>query len=182
MDKPISRKMITAAYVFAAAIGLLMMTSLTSLLFAAKRDPGFPRLAENLAASETLEVRRQIKGEIRGMLALPARQEVIVVADDFLWRFSADGRLLETHQKPGYMHLNGVSFGPDEYWDWIHTGTREHKRYARVVDGNDLDQAGLEAALAQARIVAFDTKDGRAWAYFWNDGQAWKMDISSRRD
>src|SRR5690554_3156264 len=141
MRMPIPRKLRPAGPVLALSTCVLLMTSLASPLFAAPRDPEFPLLSENVVASRNMEVRRQIQGHVQGMFALPARNEVIVVADGYLWRFSADGRLLDSLKEPGWMHRNGISFGDDSFVDWVHTGVRTRKSYAPEVDGNTLDAA-----------------------------------------
>lgn len=182
MCMPIPRKLLSAGQVLALSVYVLLMTSLASTLFAAPRDPGFPRLSDNTAASRNLEVRRQIKGHVQAMFALPARSEVIVVADGYLWRFSADGRLLDSLKEPGWMHRNGISFGDDSFVDWVHTGARVQKPYAPQVDGNALDAEELDSVLAAARVVAFgrDKESARAW--LWDGDKAWKMDISRHRE
>lgn len=179
---PTPNKFVSAGLMLALSVCVLLMASLTSRLFAAQGDPGFPRLSDNLAASRHLEVRRQIKGNIQAMFALPARNEVIVVADGYLWRFSADGRLLDTVDMPGAMHRNGISFGDDGFVDWAHTGVRSRKPYAPPVDGNALEPAQLHAALSAAKAVAFDRRDDIAWAWLWDGDTAWKMDISRHRE
>lgn len=182
MPGPIPKKLLSAAPLLALTLCVLLMPTLASPLPAAPRTPAFPRLADNLAASQTFEVRRQIKGSIRAMFALPERREVIVVADGYLWRFSADGRLLDTLREPGWMHRNGISFGDDGYVDWVHTGVRTRKAYSPQVDGNALDAAQLDAALSAARVVAFGERDDSAWAWLWDGDRAWKMDISRHRE
>ena len=182
MGKPDRKTLLSARLAGATLAAVLLLMGLNSLLFAARRDPDFPRLSENLAASSSLEVRRQIKGEVQAMFALPARAELIVVAGGYLWRFSADGRLLDTLDTPGAMHRNGISFGEDGYVDWVHTGVRERKPYAPPVDGNGLAPAQLEAALSAARIVAYGKDDAHAWAWLWDGERAWRMDISRHRE
>ena len=135
------KKLLSAGVLLALTACVLLMTGFPSLLFAAQHDPAFPRLSDNLAASQNLEVRRQIKGHIQAMFALPARNEVLVAADGYLWRFSADGRLLDTLDEPGWMHRNGISFGDDGFVDWVHTGVRARKAYGPPVDGNALEPA-----------------------------------------
>ncbi|MGH8074769.1 MAG: TPR end-of-group domain-containing protein [Lysobacter sp.] len=178
----ILKKLLPAGLVLVLSVCVLLMTGIQSLLFAAQQDPEFPRLSENLAASRHLEVRRQIKGNIQAMFALPERNEVIVAADGYLWRFSADGRLLDTVDTPGAMHRNGISFGDDGFIDWVHTGMRSRKPYAPPVDGNALEPAQLHAALSAAKVVAFDRRDDRAWAWLWDGDTARKMDISRHRE
>lgn len=182
MRKPDPKTRLVARILSAALACILLMIGLNSLLFAARRDPDFPRLSANLASSPTLEVRRQIKGEVQAMFALPARSEVIVVADGYLWRFSADGRLLDTLDTPGSMHRNGISFGEDGYVDWVHTGVRERKPYAPPVDGDALAPAQLHAALSSARAVAFGKDGERAWAWLWDGDEARRMDISRHHE
>src|SRR5690606_6651823 len=182
MGKADRKTVLSARLVAALLAGVLLIMGLNSLLFAARRDPDFPRLSENLAASSGLEVRRQIKGEIEAMFALPAREELIVVAGGYLWRFSADGRLLDTLDMPGAMHRNGIAFDEDGYVDWVHTGVRDRKPYAPAVDGNGLEPAQLEAALSAARIVAYGKDDTFAWAWLWDGDRAWRMDISRHRE
>jgi hypothetical protein len=166
----------------ALCAGVLVIAGFPLLSSAAQPDPGFPRLSENRAASQHLEVRRQIKGHVQAMFALPARNEVIVVADGYLWRFSADGRLLDTIDTPGSMHRNGIAFGEKGFVDWVHTGERAYKAYAPPVDGNALEPAQLHAALAAAKVVAFDRDGAGAWAWLWDGDRAWKMDISRHRE
>ncbi len=173
---------LSARLLLASLLCVLLMPMSVSPVSAAARTPAFPRLSDNLAASQTFEVRRQIKGSIRAMFALPARREVIVVAGGYLWRFSADGRLLDTLREPGWMHRSGISFGDDGYVDWVHTGVRTQKAYAPEVDGNALDAAQLDAALSAARVVAFGERDDSAWAWLWDGDRAWKMDISRHRE
>lgn len=182
MRRPTPKKLHSAALVLALSLCVLLMPSLTSRLFAAQRDPGFPRLSDNLAASPHLEVRRQIMGHIQAMFALPARDQVIVVADGYLWRFSADGRLLDTLDTPGWMHRNGISFGDDAFVDWVHTGVRTRKAYAPQVDGNALEATQLHAVLSAAKVVAFDRQGDSAWAWLWDGDKAWKMDITRHRE
>ncbi|NYZ63207.1 TPR end-of-group domain-containing protein [Luteimonas deserti] len=150
-------------------------------LFAAPRGAAFPRLSENLATSDSFEIRRQIRGPVRAMFALPQRREVIVAADGYLWRFSADGRLLDTLDAPGDMHRNGIAFGDDGFVDWVHTGKRTRQAYGPEVDGNAFTTAQLHAALSAARAVAFGKRDERAWAWLWTGDAAWKMDITRHR-
>ena len=176
------KKLLSAGVLLALTACVLLMTGFPSLLFAAQHDPAFPRLSDNLAASQNLEVRRQIKGHIQAMFALPARNEVLVAADGYLWRFSADGRLLDTLDEPGWMHRNGISFGDDGFVDWVHTGVRARKAYGPPVDGNALEPAQLQAALSAAQVVAFGREDDSAWAWLWDGDTAWKMDISQHRE
>jgi len=178
----ILKKLLPAGLVLAFSVCVFLMTGIQSRLFAAQHDPEFPRLSDNLAASRHLEVRRQIKGHIQAMFALPERNEVIVAADGYLWRFSADGRLLDTLDEPGSMHRNGISFGDDGFVDWVHTDVRTRKAYGPEVDGNALEPAQLHAALSAVKVVAFDRRDDSAWAGLWDGDIAWKMDISRHRE
>ncbi|HET6397735.1 MAG TPA: hypothetical protein VFF91_12985 [Pseudoxanthomonas sp.] len=163
----------------ASAACLLLMPSLFSFLAAAPRDV-YPRLPDNTAASANLEVRKVLHGEVAGVFASPGRDQVIAVADRHLFKFTADGRLLDTLDEPEDMHAAGVAFGADGYVDWALTGDRERKAYAPAVDGNGLSPAALAAALDQAEVVAFGRDDDgtTAWAWLWREGRAWKLDIS----
>lgn len=182
MRRSHSRTFLSASLLLALSLCVLLMTGSGPRLFAAQRTPAFPRLSDNLAASKNLEVRRQIKGHIQAMFALPARAEVLVVADGYLWRMSADGHLLDTLDMPASMHRNGISFGADGYVDWVHTGVRTRKPYAPEADGNALDARQLDAALSAAQVVAFDRNGDSAWAWLWDGDAAWEMDISRHRE
>lgn len=161
---------------------VLLMPIFSTSLFAAPKSAAFPRLSDDVAASERLEIRRQIRGEIQAMFALPARGEVLVAAGGYLWRFSADGRLLDTLNAPGGMHRNGIAFDEDGFVDWVHTGERTRKAYAPSIDGNALSPAQLRATLATARATAFGKQGERAWAWLWDGATARRMDISRHRD
>lgn len=182
MPTPVLKSPPSARLLAACFLCALLMPNMASFPSAAPRDDAFPRLSENLAASDGLEVRRQIKGHIRAMFALPERREVVVVADGYLWRFSADGRLLDTLDEPGGMHRNGIAFGEEGFVDWIHTGERRRKPYGAPVDGNGLDEAELHAALSAARALAFGKDGERAWAWLWDGEAAWTLDISAHRE
>lgn len=179
MPIPVLTSTLPVRLLAACVLCALLMANLMSPLFAAPRGDAFPRLSDNLAASPGFEVRRQINGHVRAMFALPERREVIVSADGYLWRFSADGHLLDTLDEPGDMHRNGIAFGEHDFVDWIHTGERRRKPYAAPVDGNGLDQAELHAALSAARAVAFGRQGEQAWAWLWDGESAWRMDISA---
>lgn len=183
MPLPSSRVPSIVAVLAVVAV-LLLMSSFLSPLFAAKAEADYPRLAENKAASARLEVRKVLHGDIDGLFAVPGRDQVLVAADGYLFKFGADGRLLDTLREPGYLHTSGVAFGPDGYVDWVFTGDRGRKTYAPMVDGNALTPAALAAALDQAQVVAFGRDDDgtAAWAWLWRDGKAWKLDITRYRD
>ena len=171
----------TAAVVLAALAGLLLMPSLFSPLLAAGRGAAYPRLSENTAASARLEVRKLLHGPVRGLFAAPSTGQVIVGADRMLWKYSADGVLLDFTDEPGDMHASGIAFGPDHYVDWVFTGHRDPKPYAPEVDGRGLDEAALHAQLDRAAVVAFGQDKDRSWAWLWADGRAWKLWLDGAR-
>lgn len=174
-DLPPARR--TAAGVLAAAAiaGLLLMPGLLSSLFAATPSAAYPRLSENVAASARLEVRKLLHGPVDGLFAAPSTGQVIVGADRMLWKYSADGVLLEFTDEPDDMHASGIAFGPDHYVDWVFTGQREPRAYAPEVDGSGLTGAQLHAQLDRAEAVAFGHDRDRVWAWLWADGRAWKL-------
>lgn len=171
----------TAAAVLVAIAGLLLMPSLFSPLWAAGNRAAWPRLSDNTAASARLEVRKQLHGPVRGLFAAPATGQVIVGADRMLWKYSADGVLLDFTDEPGDMHASGIAFGPDHYVDWVFTGEREPKAYAPEVDGRGLSGAQLHAQLDRAAVVAFGHDRERAWAWLWADGRAWRLWLDGAR-
>lgn len=171
-----------AAVAGLVAAGLFLMPSLFSPLSAAGGKAAYPRLSENTAASERLEVRKLLHGPMDGMFAAPATGQVIVAAGDMLWKYSADGRLLDFIDEPVDMHASGIGFAPDHYVDWVFTGQRGRKPYAPTVDGSGLGLAQLHARLEQAQAVAFGRDDRHAWAWLWADGRAWKLQIDHFRD
>lgn len=175
-----SRCAATLPWVLAA--GLLLMPSLFSPLFAAKADPAYPRLSDNTAVSARLEVRKLLHGQVDGLFAVPATGQVVAAAGRYLWKFSADGLLLDTLDAPSDMHVSGIAFGRDDYVDWVFTGEREPKPYAPAVDGRALSIAQLAAELDRAQVVAFGRDDDQAWAWLWSDGHAWKLRIDPHRD
>ena len=178
-----SQRVPSIVAVLAVVAVLLLMSSFLSPLFAAKAEADYPRLAENKAASARLEVRKVLHGDIDGLFAVPGRNQVLVAADGYLFKFGADGRLLDSLREPGYLHTSGVAFGPEGYVDWVFTGDRGRKAYAPTVDGNALTPAAMAAALDQAQVVAFGRDDdGAAWAWLWRDGKAWKLDITRHHD
>lgn len=170
-----------AAFVVVAA-GLFLMPSLLSPLFAAKVDPAYPRLSDNTAASARLEVRKQLHGHVDGLFVVPESGQVVVAAGRWLWKFSADGRLLDAREAPYRMHVSGIGFAPDGYVDWVFTGDAEAKAYAPEVEGDGLSPEALAAALDAAEVVAFGRDDAHAWAWLWADGRAWKLKIDRYRE
>lgn len=165
-----------------AAAGLFLMPSLLSPLFAARSDPAYPRLSENTAASTRLEVRKLLHGQVDGLFAVPSTGQVIAAAGGTLWKFSADGLLLDTLDAPADMHVSGIAFGPEGYVDWVFTGERERRAYAPAVDGGGLSRKELEAELGRAQVVAFGRDDAHAWAWLWTQGRAWKLRIDPYRE
>lgn len=164
------------------AAGLFLMPSLLSPLFAARSDPAYPRLSENTAASTRLEVRKLLHGHVDGLFAVPSTGQVIAAAGGTLWKFSADGLLLDTLDEPADMHVSGIAFGPEGYVDWVFTGERERRAYEPVVDGGGLSRKELEAELGRAQVVAFGRDDAHAWAWLWTQGRAWKLRIDPYRE
>ena len=165
-----------------AAAGLFLMPSLLSPLFAARSDPAYPRLSDNTAASARLEVRKLLHGHVDGLFAVPSTGQVIAAAGGTLWKFSADGLLLDTLDEPAHMHVSGIAFGPEGYVDWVFTGEHERRAYAPAVDGSGLSRKELEAELDRAQVVAFGSDDAHAWAWLWTEGRAWKLRIDPYRE
>ncbi len=170
---PLPPRATAAALVLLA--GVLLMPSLSWPLRAATRAADYPRLSANTAASEALEVRKLLHGPVDGLFVAPATGQVLAAAGDMLWKYSADGVLLDFIDEPPDMHASGIAFGPDQYVDWVFTGQREAKAYAPEVDGTALTRAQLHAELDRAGAVAFGHAQGRTWAWLWAEGRAWKL-------
>ena len=161
---------------------VFLMPSFLSPLFAARRDAGFPRLSENVAGTARQEVRKVLHGPLDGLFVVPEQRQVIAVAGGYLWRFDADGVLLDTLWAPGDMHRMGLAFGRDAYNDWIFSGEQAFKPYAPTVDGNALSPEALHAMFDAARAVSFDHDHAQAWALLWDGQRAWKVDLTRHRD
>ncbi|WP_341676904.1 hypothetical protein [Niveibacterium sp. SC-1] len=178
---PALRLPFVSARLLRVTCAFLMLSFLPSL-FAAGSKPDYPRLSENTAGSPRQELRKLLHGQVDGMFVAPASHQMIAAAGGYLWRFSAQGELLETLYEPEHMFASGIAFGPSTFIDWVHTGDRQHKAYGPTVDGNALSQAELFAALDRASVVEFARRDKTVWAFLWADGKAWKMDITHHGD
>lgn len=158
------------------------MGALMSSATGAQPQQEYPRLSENLAASQSFEVRKVLHGQVDGLFALPRTRQIVAAAGGYLWKFSAHGELLDTLRQPGALFASGMVFTPHYYVDWVYSGERQRKAYAPAVDGNRLSQAELFAELDRAEQVEFGRNDTAAWAYLLADGKAWMLDITHLRE
>jgi hypothetical protein len=164
-------------------VGVFAMLALLSSALGAKGAPdAFPRLSDNTAGSATLEVRKLLHGQVDGLFVVPRTRQVVAAAGGYLWKFTDQGVLLDTVYARGGMYASGLMFSPEGYVDWVFTGHAQRKPYGPQVDGNGLTPAQVVAALQQAEVVEFAKNDQGAWAYAWQGGKAWKMDVSRHRD
>lgn len=159
-----------------------MLALLSSLLGAKTAPNAFPRLSDNTAGSATLEVRKVLHGEVDGLWVVLRTRQVVAAAGGYLWKFTDQGVLLDTVYARGGMYASGLMFSDDGYVDWVFTGSAQRKPYGPQVDGNGLTPAQVVAALQQAEVVEFAKTDQGAWAYVWQGGKGWKMDISRHRE
>jgi len=164
------------------ATGAFVVLTLLSSLLGAKQPADYPHLSENLAASQSLEVRKVLHGEVDGMFAVPNRRQVVAAAGGYLWKFSAQGELLDSMHAPSDLFTSGVAFTPLFYIDWVYTGDRQRKTYGPPLNGNALSPAELWATLDKADVVEFDNTDTTAWAYVWKAGKAQIMDITRHHE
>lgn len=164
------------------ATSAFVMLSLLSSLLGAKAPAEYPHLSENLAASQNLEVRKVLHGDVEGMFAVPRTRQVVAVAGGYLWKFSAQGELLDSMREPSNLFTSGVAFTPLFYIDWVFTGDRQRKAYGPPLNGNALSPAELWATLDKANVVEFDNTDTTAWAYVWKAGRAQIMDITRHHE
>ncbi|MCZ8092321.1 MAG: hypothetical protein O9331_02440 [Acidovorax sp.] len=165
------------------SVGVFAMLALLSSLLGAKTAPdAFPRLSDNTAGSATLEVRKLLHGQVDGLFVVPRTRQVVAAAGGHLWKFTDQGVLLDTVYARGGMFASGLMFSPEGYVDWVFTGHAQRKPYGPQVDGNGLTPAQVVAALQQAEVVEFAKNDQGAWAYLWQGGKGWKMDVSRHRE
>jgi len=169
-------------YLSLRATGAFVMLSLLSSLLGAKQPADYPHLHENLAASQNLEVRKLLHGEVEGMFAVPRTRQVVAAAGGYLWKFSTQGELQDSMRAPHNLFTSGVAFTPLFYIDWVFTGDRQRKAYGPPLDGNALLPAELWATLDKADVVEFDNTDTTAWAYVWKAGKAQIMDITRHHE
>jgi len=170
-----------SAHLLRVICAFLMLSFLPSL-FAAGPKPDYPRLSDNTAGASRQELRKLLHGQVDGMFVMPASRQMLAAAGGYLWRFSAQGELLESLYEPQDMFASGIAFGPNYFIDWVHTGDRQRKAYGPTVDGNALSQTELFAALDRASVVEFARRDKTVWAFLWANGKAWKMDITRHGD
>jgi hypothetical protein len=163
------------------ALGAFVLMSFFATLLGAKTPPEYPRLSDNTAASQNLEVRKVLSGDVDGIFAIPRTHQLVAAAGGYLWKFSAQGELLDTLRKPGGLSTSGIAFSPLYYTDWVFTGDKQRKTYGPPVDGNTLSAAALWAVLDKADVVEFGKTDTTAWAYVWKAGQAYILNINSNR-
>ncbi|MES2609236.1 MAG: hypothetical protein V4679_03295 [Pseudomonadota bacterium] len=164
---------------------LLTVSAMLPLAAGAKPPvppPEYPRLSENTAASQHLEVRKVLHGQVEGLFALPRTRQLVAVAGGYLWKFSPQGQVQDTLRVPSGIHTSGVVFTPHYYMDWVYSGDRRRKAYAPAVDGNRLSKAELFAELDRAEHVEFGRNETSAWAYLLANGKAWILDITRQRD
>ncbi len=164
---------------------LLTMSAMLPLAAGARPPappPAYPRLSENTAASQHLEVRKLLHGPVDGLFGLPRARQLVAVAGGYLWKFGPQGELLDSLRVPSGIHTSGIVFTPHYYTDWVYSGERQRKAYAPAVDGNGLSQAGLFAELDRAEHVEFGRNETSAWAYLLAGGKAWVLDITRWRD
>lgn len=163
------------------ALGAFVLMSFFATLLGAKTPPEYPRLSDNTAASPHLEVRKVLSGDVDGIFAIPRTHQMVAAAGGYLWKFSAQGELLDTLREPGGLSTSGIAFSPLYYIDWVFTGDKQRKAYGPPVDGNTLSPAALWAALDKADVVEFGKTDTTAWAYVWKADQAYILNINSNR-
>lgn len=166
----------------ARALGAFAMLTFFSSLLGAKPPAGYPHLSENLAASANLEARKVLHGDVEGLFAIPRTRQVVAAADGYLWKFSAQGELVDSLREPSHLFTSGVAFTPLYYIDWVFTGERQRKTYGTPLNGNALSPTELWAALDKAEVVEFGKTDTTAWAYLWKAGKAQIMDITRHHD
>lgn len=167
------------------ALALLTMSAMLPLAAGARPPappPAYPRLSENTAASQHLEVRKLLHGPVEGLFVLPRARQLVAVAGGYLWKFGPQGELLDSLRVPSGIHTSGIVFTPHYYADWVYSGERQRKAYAPAVDGNRLSQAELFAELDRAEHVEFGRNETSAWAYLLAGGKAWVVDITRWRD
>ena len=163
------------------ALSAFVMLSFFASLIGAKSPPEYPHLSENLAASQTQEVRKVLSGDVDGLFAVPRTRQVVAAAGGYLWKFSAQGELVDSMRAPPNLFTSGVAFTPLHYVDWVYTGERQRKAYGPPLDGNALSPSTLWATLDKADVVEFGSTDTTAWAYVWTAGKAQIMDITRHR-
>jgi hypothetical protein len=163
------------------SIGATFMLAFLSSLLGAKTPPEYPRLSDNTAASQNLEVRKVLSGDVDGIFAIPRTRQMVAAAGGYLWKYSAQGELLDTLRAPGGLFTSGIAFTPLYYTDWVFTGDKQRKTYGPPVDGNNLSATALWAVLDKADVVEFGSTDTTAWAYVWKAGQAYILNINSHR-
>jgi hypothetical protein len=164
------------------ALGAFVMFTFFSSLLGAKQPSDYPHLYENLAASQTQEARMVLRGHVDGLFAVPRARQVVAAAGGYLWKFSAQGELLDSVREPSDLFTSGVAFSPLYYVDWVFTGDRQRKAYGAPLNGNALSAAELRATLDKADVVEFGNTNTTAWAYVWKAGKAQIMDITAHHD
>ena len=166
-------------------LALLTMSAMLPLAAGARPPapvPPYPRLSDNTAASQNLEVRKVLHGQVEGLFVLPRTRQLVAVAGGYLWKFSPQGELLDSLRVPSGIHTSGIVFTPQYYTDGVYSGDRRRKPYAPAVDGNRLSEAALLAELDRAEHVEFGRNETSAWAYLLSGGKAWVLDITRWRD
>jgi len=166
----------------ARALAALCSWAALSTALAAKPADPFPQLSDNTAASQHLEVRKVLHGDVEGVFAIPRTRQVVAAAGGYLWKFSAQGELQDSLREPASLYTSGLAFTPLYFIDWVFTGERQRKPYGPPLNGNTLSPAELWATLDQAEVVEFDNTDTTAWAYIWKAGKAQVMDITRHRE
>lgn len=165
----------------ARALGAFAMLTFFSTLLGAKPPEPYPHLSDNTAASQSYEARKVLQGDVEGLFAIPRTKQVVAAAGGYLWKFSAQGELVDSLREPSDLFTSGVAFTPLYYLDWVFTGERQRKAYGPALNGNALSPAQLRATLDKADVVEFGDTDTTAWAYIWKAGKAQIMDITAHR-
>lgn len=191
--------------------GIILMAGIYSQLGWAASLKDYPALSDSTSSSQNYEIKKLLDGEIEAVLIDRANGNVIVYADDYLWKINPQGNLVDTFAYSSYdnkMFSSGIIFQKDYYIDWIFSGDKRRKEYAEHLDSNGLSEAEFIAQLNRGEELEYlvteeakdaedkdETKDSKqsesvdgkengrtAVAYLRAGNRAWTLDMSKRAE
>jgi hypothetical protein len=142
----------------------------------------FPQLYENKASSQNYEIVKLIDGPIDSVYGVNNAGDFIVQSGHNLWKINASGELIDYFSSSN-LYSSGLIIEKEGVIDWVFTGDKTLKPYAKIIDTKNYTQKELFDAFDQADIVEFDeAEESVGLAYLYKQGQAWILDISKYAD
>ena len=80
---------------------------------------------EHLWAAFKTRLRKVLQGDVDGLFAIPRTKQVVAAAGGYLWKFSAQGELVDSLREPDDLFTSGLAFSPLYFVDWVFTGEHE---------------------------------------------------------